>query len=88
MPCTHFTFPTKNGRVAGFACTRGRRACRFCYTQTSTKLCDFVTGPKGKTCDAPICDKCATSIGPDLDYCPKHKHEAKPPQQNLFEESR
>lgn len=31
----------------------------------------------GKTCDAAICDVCATNGGKDIDYCPRHKHEAK-----------
>ncbi len=56
-------------------CSHGRRApkCRFC-DRTSAKLCDFLLiGSKaGKTCDAPLCDRCATSVGPDRDLCPPH----------------
>jgi hypothetical protein len=86
MPCTVLTSP--DGKFAGWACGRGRaQACKFCRIQTSTKLCDFVVGPNGKTCDAPICDKCATSVGENLDYCPTHKNAPKPAQQNLFAEA-
>lgn len=63
--------------VCGHHSSRRRelRMCRFCKTPTpSTKLCDFPTrGARNKTtCDAPICDACATSIGPDCDLCPPH----------------
>jgi hypothetical protein len=73
----------------------GRRVnlCRFCLQQDGLrqlagKLCDFVlSSPQQvthkRTCDAPICDKHATSGGKDIDYCPDHKHAA--PQQSLLE---
>ena len=71
------------------ACNRSRvQPCKFCHNQPVAKLCDFPTGPKGKTCDAGMCAKCATSVGPDQDYCPTHKHQAPPPQRHLFEEAR
>jgi hypothetical protein len=54
-------------------CTRGakRKRCHFC-NRFADKLCDFPVRP-GKTCDADICSRCATSVGEDLDYCPRHK---------------
>jgi hypothetical protein len=75
----------ETGRVTAIICgTRTRRQrCRFCSTGYVEKLCDFPTAP-GKTCDAGMCAKCATSVGIDLDYCPHHKHEQKPAQGNLF----
>jgi hypothetical protein len=51
-----------------------RKRCRFCgRSYYDGKLCDFPTG-RGGTCSAPMCGGCATTIGPDLDYCPDHKH--------------
>jgi hypothetical protein len=85
----------ENGKVTGTAhLNLGRRnvkLCRFCHSldnlrALSTKLCDFVVSPPEqithkRTCDAPICDKHATKVGPDVDYCPDHKHAA--PQKAL-----
>jgi hypothetical protein len=79
------TLRDDKGRVTGFICGghRARQRCKFCNTGYVEKLCDFATGPK-KTCDAGMCAKCATSVGENRDYCPKHKHEAPSPQANLF----
>jgi len=69
-------------------CTRGRRrklppcACG----RPQVKLCDFSLALARKnvvdigtrdrhvklTCDAPLCDGCAVSVGPDRDLCPAH----------------
>ena len=73
MPCEH-----RNGMII---CSRARRVppCKFCSGfKPSTKLCDFVLGEGsgGKsavTCDAPMCDRHATNVGPNKDYCPIHK---------------
>jgi hypothetical protein len=55
--------------------------CKFCLREgnrvLSGKLCDFVVSSPQvvthkRTCDAPMCDKHAQSIGPDLDHCPDH----------------
>lgn len=43
-----------------------RRCCAM-----STKLCDWPL-IEGGTCDAPLCDEHAHSVGPDRDYCPTH----------------
>lgn len=70
MPC----HPLPGG---GFVCTHGRarraKPCSVCGAP-STKLCDFpLKGKKtGKTCDAPICDRCAAAFGDEIDYCPPH----------------
>lgn len=50
-----------------------RPACKCCPRE-STKLCDFPVVRNGRraTCDVPICDDHATSIGPDRDLCPWH----------------
>jgi hypothetical protein len=78
-----------DGNFTAFICTRGRqpKRCSFCNTQWATKLCDFPVGPRGKTCDAAMCDQCATSVGPDRDHCPRHKN-APLAQAPLFGESR
>jgi len=59
------------GHVA-ILCTRGRRTtrCKYCG-QPSTKLCDFKVARKA-TCDTPLCDRCATSGGSNIDYCRPH----------------
>lgn len=79
--------PGPNGPVTAIICGGGHRIkpCATC-SHIATKLCDFPIG-KGKTCDAPICDGCATEVGMGIDYCPRHKG-MKPPQGHLFEEKR
>ena len=57
--------------------------CHFC-NRWSDKLCDFPIKP-GKTCDARICSKCATSVGPDQDHCPRHKDAKLPAQQGALD---
>lgn len=66
----------------GHVCGGGRRKrCkgRVSCNAWSTKLCDYpLTGKKkGKTCDVPICDGCAESLGPEIDYCPAHARVAR-----------
>jgi hypothetical protein len=69
-----------------FVCGRSRRqTCKFCHQGYVSKLCDFPVA-KGKTCDAGMCTKCATSIAHEVDYCPTHKHQAPPPQRQIFSE--
>lgn len=48
--------------------------CCWCK-RMSTKLCDFVVSPPQqvthkRTCDAPMCDRHATNVGLNIDYCP------------------
>jgi hypothetical protein len=56
-------------------CGRGR-VCSFCG-EPSTKLCDapIKVGDVGhkRTCDARMCDACATRVGANTDVCPNHK---------------
>jgi hypothetical protein len=59
-------------------CTRGQRAksCKGCAGRADL-LCDYpLRGKKeGKTCDAPICKRCAVVQGEPADdrqYCPTH----------------
>ena len=61
--------------------------CHWC-ANLSTKLCDYsISHPAQvthrKTCDAPMCDAHAKSVGKNLDYCPEHAHLGAE-QTNLF----
>ncbi len=74
MPCSRVKLA--DGMVA-IVCGKMRRLpkCRFCG-EPSTKLCDKIlaTTIAGAelTCDNPICGGCASSVGPDKDFCPRH----------------
>ena len=70
MPCE--TFRTKDGVVV--ACSRGSSAKRCKCGRPSTKLCDYLLYGElaGRTCDAPLCDRCAVSAGYNKDYCQAH----------------
>lgn len=62
------------------------KPCPFCKHGAVSKLCDF-KNPDGSTCDAGICDRCATNKGlqytdvgggfkrlnDTVDLCPNHK---------------
>ncbi len=77
MPCS--TIRLDDGTVAHVRYSRApRRKCKWC-SRWSTKLCDAarphnpaIVSHQRKTCDAPMCDEHATSIGPDQDLCPDH----------------
>jgi hypothetical protein len=61
--------------VYAIICTRGIRQnrCKYCG-RIGTKLCDFklTAANAGKTCDAPMCARCASHREPDTDYCKPH----------------
>jgi len=71
MPCEFFR--SSDGSIVGVMCSRGRRQVKPCYIcgKPHTSLCDYPVGD-GNTCDRPMCDKCRTMIGPDLDVCRAH----------------
>lgn len=71
MTCTPFR--SSDGKISGWVCSRGP-VTRCKCGRRSTKLCDYkLSGSKaGKTCDAPLCTRCATIMGQNLDYCPAH----------------
>ncbi len=80
MPCKWINLP--GGGVAHINMGRSRpKHCKFCTHGKGTLLCDFPVGA-GKTCDAPMCTRCATKIAFDIDYCPNHKDQ-KPTQEAL-----
>lgn len=80
MACRTVTLP--NGGLVIICGPRGRIA--GCQTpgcnKIHTTLCDYpLEGPKaGTTCDRKMCDSCATSVGPDRDYCPAHARMMEP----------
>jgi hypothetical protein len=68
----------KFGDTMAIVCHSGKRRnwCEFCHERPASKLCDG-TVLDNKTCDAAICEVCATHGGKDIDYCPMHKWQAK-----------
>jgi hypothetical protein len=70
---------TPGGEVVatGFVCGVRKRKCRGCG-QPAPYLCDFqLTGAlAGKTCDIPMCPRCAHEVGPDRHYCRVHNEMA------------
>ena len=69
-------FPKRDTTI--FICPRGRRAtpqCRYC-NRPSTKYCDYAIDKSMdnyKTCDAPMCERCAFHLPGGVDYCRLHK---------------
>lgn len=89
MPCDWIT--ADDGAVIHINRGRSRsKSCPFCKTGKVSKLCDFPVS-EGKTCDAEMCDCCATHRGfqntvvapgirrmhDTIDVCPNHKEPAK-----------
>lgn len=75
MRCQPFAFTMPDGQVVtGVACSRGSQVKRCKCGKRATKACDYKLKGRliGKTCDALLCDRCATSAGEDLDLCPVH----------------
>ena len=78
MVCT--PVPMGDGTVA-IVCSRNTRTpkCSICRERDGTRQCDF---PKGKgTCDKYLCETCAVRIEPEVDFCPSHGRDTKPPEQ-------
>ncbi len=74
MPCERHKL--SNGGLV-IVCSRGRQPRAKCSCgRPAPLLCDYPIGTK--TCDAPICKKCATHTGPNRDLCPEHAKEATP----------
>jgi hypothetical protein len=94
MPC-EWLKDEKTGAVIHINRGRGgkKKQCPFCRRGWVSKLCDFPVGD-GNTCDAEMCDHCATlrghqntpyGKGTDLvwlndtvDLCPIHKTQQMP----------
>jgi hypothetical protein len=78
MPCSVVSLPDGTRAIVKMA-KRRLPLCRFCRQRPADKLCDFKVpvGDVGhtRTCDTAMCYRCATPVGPDLDYCPNHAAE-------------
>jgi hypothetical protein len=72
VACNHIDLP---GGGFAIVCGRGsrQRLCTHCG-KPSDKLCDYpLRGAKeGQTCSRPVCQKCATHVEPDTDFCRTH----------------
>jgi len=69
MTCERVTFP---GGVTAIVCGVRRPKCKSCGRPAKLE-CDWkIPTRKSGTCDAAICERCATSVGPDKDLCPTH----------------
>lgn len=74
MKCSTVKLP--GGGVAIVCGSRqAKKHCKKCGA-ASTVLCDFKATPESKTCDKPLCRRCAVNVGPDLDHCPDHPRAA------------
>lgn len=74
MACDEL-YDMKTGKVNGFICSHGKRPgsrtpCCACGQVGSPKLCDGRRPGQRGTCDAPLCDHCASHVGLDRDLCP------------------
>lgn len=71
MPCQPIAFAGLRGIFCGSK-RNPRQRCQ-CSSQrgSATLLCDAQIGPK-RTCNAPLCNRCSTHIGPDTDLCRAH----------------
>lgn len=70
MPCyRHYDEVT--GEAIGTLCGRLGPPCFHCGA-VSDALCDFPLGEEGKTCDRPLCLRCAPVVGADKNFCRDH----------------
>jgi hypothetical protein len=87
MPCK--LIKLADGTVVHLNMGRSKpKRCKFCNTGNADLLCDYPVnvGDVGhkKTCDEPMCKRCATRIAHEVDYCPNHKdHRNQKVQENL-----
>jgi len=83
MNCEHVKIGGEDAIICGGP---KKRLCEFCKRQYATRQCDFPierrkAGRKDPrafkvvrtTCDAWMCEQCATAQGPNVDYCPPHE---------------
>ena len=85
--CEVVRFPDGSTPIVCGGHARRRRPCVHCGGR-GEKLCDH-TNSDGRTCDAPLCARCALSVpGRNRDYCRNHApyHRAEVPACLPFEE--
>lgn len=71
MPC--YSLHDKDGKQIGHLCGNLGEHCACCGG-VSGYLCDFPVG-EGKTCDRPLCGRCAAEVAPEVHYCSGHLQE-------------
>jgi hypothetical protein len=72
MPCRIVNIP-EGGSAIVCSGKKSHKPCSICG-EPGSKLCDFFVHNSGKTCDLPLCSKCAfhPNKSGNLDYCPEH----------------
>jgi hypothetical protein len=66
-----------------FLCGRLGDTCVECG-DVSEALCDFPIGEENRTCDKPLCSRCAPEVGVDKNFCRKHLAAGAGPNMLLF----
>ena len=83
MPQYSVVLELPDGGRAMVCGNKPMKACVICRAAVSAFLCDWQVGDLSTeiagggfvTCDAPICDECKVSKGPNVDWCPTHESE-------------
>lgn len=70
-------------RTEMFLCGRLGPPCEVCGA-VSEVLCDFPIGEEQRTCDRPLCERCAPTVGIDKNFCPEHTLAGAGPNMVLF----
>lgn len=70
-------------RTEMFLCGALGPPCIECGA-VSTVLCDFPIGEEARTCDRPLCERCAPTVGHDKNFCPDHMAMGAGPNMLLF----
>lgn len=70
MPC--YTTHDANGDPVGILCGELGPTCVECG-DVSEVLCDFPISDEQRTCDKPLCERCAPTVGADKNYCREHR---------------
>lgn len=61
----------EGGTIRAFLCGRLGPPCVQCGG-VSEVLCDFPIGDEQRTCDRPLCMRCAPTVGADQNFCAEH----------------
>jgi hypothetical protein len=66
-----YTVHDGEGAKIGYLCGALGPACFHCG-DVADALCDFPLGEEGRTCDRPLCLRCAPEVGADKNFCREH----------------
>ena len=64
----------EDGHPIGHMCGAMGPPCCQCGA-VSNALCDFPLGHEGRTCDRPLCLRCAPTVGVDKNFCREHNEQ-------------